>query len=134
MTGNELADAALTLIGAPFRLHGRDPATGLDCIGVFSAALAICGVRVRLPNTYRLRGATLPDLARFAQHLDFERTTAAVQRGDVLFARPGPVQFHLMIATGGERYVHAHAGLRRVVLSPRPADWLVEQVWRSSNF
>ncbi len=35
----DLAAAALNLIGTPFRLHGRDPATGLDCVGLVAEAM-----------------------------------------------------------------------------------------------
>lgn len=31
---DEFADAAEALLGAPFRLGGRDPATGIDCVGL----------------------------------------------------------------------------------------------------
>ena len=55
MTGEDLARAALGLKGAPFRLHGRDPATGLDCIGLFAVAMARAGRPVALPNGYALR-------------------------------------------------------------------------------
>ena len=33
MSAQALAEAAAALVGSRFRLHGRDPATGLDCIG-----------------------------------------------------------------------------------------------------
>jgi cell wall-associated NlpC family hydrolase len=38
-----LATAAETLVGSRFRLHGRDPETGLDCVGVVAAAMAAIG-------------------------------------------------------------------------------------------
>ena len=40
-----LAEAALGLLGVPFRLHGRDPATGLDCVGLVAEALRRAGRR-----------------------------------------------------------------------------------------
>ena len=40
LCGDALAQAAQKLIGSPFRLHGRNRETGLDCIGVVGAALA----------------------------------------------------------------------------------------------
>ena len=43
MTAESLALAAEALEGAPFRLHGRDPVTGLDCIGVLAQSLEAFG-------------------------------------------------------------------------------------------
>ena len=40
-TGEALATAAEQLIGIPFRLHGRNPETGLDCVGVVAAAVFV---------------------------------------------------------------------------------------------
>jgi hypothetical protein len=65
MTGDELAAQARALVGAPFRLHGRDPETGLDCLGVLAAALAACGISARLPNGYVLRNRILPELGDY---------------------------------------------------------------------
>jgi hypothetical protein len=50
--------------------------------------------------------------------------------GDVLLIRPGPAQHHLVIAATAGGFVHAHAGLRRVVLTPAPLGWTVEHHWR----
>ena len=43
---------ARAAIGARFRLHGRDPESGLDCVGLAGHALGITG----LPSGYALRG------------------------------------------------------------------------------
>ena len=40
MSGAALAAAAESLVGTRFRLHGRDPDTGLDCVGLLAASLA----------------------------------------------------------------------------------------------
>lgn len=34
-----LAEAALSLVGTRFRLHGRVAETGLDCVGLVAAAM-----------------------------------------------------------------------------------------------
>lgn len=113
-----LAEAAERLVGTPFRLHGRDPAQGLDCIGLLSAALAQCGRRIALPSGYSLRlsriEAWLPDCAA----LGFVSARLPFEPGDVVLLQPGPAQFHLAIATRDGGWVHAHAGLRRVVHQP----------------
>ena len=133
MTPDLLAESALALVGVPFRLHGRDPATGLDCIGVLAAALRGCGITIHLPGNYGLRSLRLPDFSELASELGFTPAKGAERRGDVLFVRPCPVQFHLLIALGSGECVHAHVGLRRVVRSPRPEHWPVEQLWRITN-
>lgn len=130
MTGAMLARAAEELAGTRFRLHGRDPATGLDCIGVLAAALANCGLKQRLPNGYRLRAHRLPDLAPLAAQCGFEPTGGALLAGDVALVRTSPCQFHLVIALDGGGFVHADASRRRVVSCDAPLAWPVVNHWR----
>lgn len=130
MNGGDLALAAEALVGSRFRLHGRDAVTGLDCIGVFAAALAACGRPAALPNFYSLRMRAPPELGEIAQSAGFAPCTGAVLAGDVLLVRIGPCQFHLALAVDCETFVHAHAGLMRVVRSALPGDWLVVRHWR----
>lgn len=127
MTGAELAAAALALVGTPFRLHGRDPRHGLDCVGVLAVAL---GETARLPNGYRIRGGDGEAMARLATNLGFAPASGKPAAGDTLILRPSPCQYHLAIATGAETIVHAHAGLRRVVHGPLPFDWPILGHWR----
>lgn len=128
------AEAAEALVGKRFVLHGRNPEHGLDCVGLVAAALRKCGTEPRIPAGYGLRNASLKpylSLARanaFVPAADFGRTT--VLRGDLLCVVPGPGQSHLLIALGSERFVHAHAGLRRVVFHDGPLDWTVAHHWR----
>lgn len=129
-TGPELAAAALSLLGIGFHLHGRDPRSGLDCVGVLEAALARCGVMLRLPNSYPLRARKIDDPTALFASVGLLGTHGAVDVGDVLLLRPHPCQYHLAIATGVGRIVHAHASLRRVVHSPLPADWPIAGHWR----
>lgn len=128
--GEALARAAEALAGARFRLHGRDPATGLDCIGVLAAALAAIGRRAELPTGYALRSHRLPELARWASACGLAEAQGPIRPGDVLLLRSGPCQHHLAIALPGGRFVHAHAGLRRVVAVPGPPDAPVLRRWR----
>ncbi len=130
MTGEELAAQAMALVGAPFRLHGRDPATGLDCVGVLAAALAACGTTARLPGGYVLRNRILPELGEYVDGNGFAPVAGPFAAGDVALVRAGPCQFHLLIAAGNENFVHAHAGLRQVICGEFPAEWPVLQHWR----
>ena len=130
MIGDEMARAAEALVGTPVRLHGRDPAFGLDCIGVLAASLAACGRTVHLPGGYALRTRALPQLDAFVTGSELEAASGPPMPGDVLLLRVGPCQFHLVLASSEKRFIHAHAGLRRVVHSGLPANWPVIGHWR----
>jgi len=130
MSGAALADAAEALAGAPFRLHGRDPETGLDCIGLLAAALVAIGRTAPLPNGYALRNRTLPPLAGLAAACGFAAADGKTRPGDVLVLRAGPGQYHFAIATRGDGFVHAHAGLGRVARSAGAPPWPVLTRWR----
>jgi cell wall-associated NlpC family hydrolase len=128
--GAAFAAAAQTLVGTPFRLHGRDPDFGFDCVGLVAAALERAGREAHPPAAYRLRQSDVSELTEAAANSGFAAVTGPVEPGDVLLARPGAGQHHLLVAslTGG--FVHAHAGLRRVVHSPAPLAWPVLRHWR----
>ena len=130
MTGPELAEAARAMIGTPFRLHGRDPATGVDCVGLLAASMARCGRTVTFPTGYRLRTRAFDGLEAVARAAGLENAEDQIVAGDVLVVQPGPLQMHLVIALTGRRCVHAHAGLRKVVAGPIDADWALLSQWR----
>jgi cell wall-associated NlpC family hydrolase len=128
--GAALAAAAESLIGVPFKLHGRDPRRGLDCVGFVAAALAVSGRTVRAPAGYRLRHCEIDGYLPLADAAGFVAAEGPTQPGDILLTRPAPAQFHLMMAAMGGAFLHAHAGLGRVVASPAPLRWPVERHWR----
>lgn len=130
MSGAALADAAAALVGVRFRLHGRDPGTGLDCIGLFAAAMAALGRPVELPTGYPLRLSQLSGWLPEPDACGMVPVEPPFVQGDVVLLAAGPGQFHLAIAGPGHGWVHAHAGLRRVVCQPdRPAGRIIHQ-WR----
>lgn len=133
MSGTRLAAAARELVGVPFRLNGREPATGLDCLGVLAASLAALGRSAPLParTTLRRRGAIDADAAAAA--LGLVAAPGPVAEGDVLLVRCAPTQLHVLVATGADRFVHAHAGLRRVVIGPRDPAWPIVGHWRLAS-
>lgn len=147
MSGLALAAAAEALVGTRFRLHGRDPASGLDCIGLFAAAMAGIGRPVALPNGYAMRLRDIDAFRPLAADYGFTEIAGAVRPGDVLMFAVGPVQFHLGVAARGASMtsrgasmtspcgglVHAHAGLRRVVIGPIGEDWQAAGHWRLSE-
>lgn len=120
---NEIAARALALVGTRFRLHGRDPATGLDCIGLVSAST---GVPAR--TGYSLRGGDPREVETALRAAGFFRVAAAMP-GDVVLSRPGPGQLHMGVssATG---VVHADATLRRVVERPGAPEGEILGIWR----
>ena len=128
--GATLARVAESLVGVPYRLHGRDPTRGLDCAGVVAVALAGVGVRSRMPEGYPLRVLDGERYLRFAAANELVAVTGAMRAGDIVFCRPSGGQFHLMVASGSTRWVHAHAGLRRVVALDGECPWPVVAHWR----
>lgn len=128
--GEVIAAAAVGLVGVRFRLQGRDPATGLDCVGVILAALAVSGrVAPPLPR-YTMRRTQLAPFDRLAADQGLRDVSDRSEPGDVLVFRTGPAQWHAAIATASDRIVHAHAALRRVVSSTVPPDWTIVRHWR----
>ena len=122
-----VAAAARALVGARFRLHGRDPASGLDCVGVVAAALRAAGWAGDVPSGYALRGG---DAGQIAVLLDRHLARGdGIRPGDIVLAVPGPGQFHLTILTE-TGFVHADASLRRVVERPGLPPWSVVGAWR----
>lgn len=130
MSGDALAEAAHALVGAHFRLNGRDPDTGLDCVGVLACGLEAVGRPARLPRGYSLRCRGDREANRIAETAGLAVAIGPVTRGDVLLARCSPVQLHVLVAVGGEHFVHAHAGLRRVVVSGCDPAWRIMGRWR----
>ncbi|MBC2670921.1 hypothetical protein ACFOON_14885 [Novosphingobium piscinae] len=121
--GLAVARAAAELVGCRFRLHGRDPASGLDCIGVVAVALLRSGRAVDLPRGYAWRGALpgAPDV--WAARHGFRAADGPPTPGEVWLLRPGPGQWHLaMVDPEAKALIEAHAGLRRVVRTPLGPD------------
>lgn len=128
-----LAQAAVVLVGCPFRLHGRDPATGLDCIGVVAAALSAIGAQPTAPAGYGLRNLTVDHWLHHASASGLEPSPGPVRAGDVLLITLGACQHHLVIATDERTVIHAHAGLRRVVRQPLEHTWQIRAKWRAAS-
>jgi cell wall-associated NlpC family hydrolase len=128
--GDAVARAALGLVGCRFRLHGRDPATGLDCIGLVHAALAAAGSAPVAPYGYGLRNIAVVGWLPFATQSGLVAARGPIRAGDVLLLGLGYAQHHLVIAIDAASVVHAHASLRRVVRQPREPAWHIEAAWR----
>jgi lipoprotein Spr len=123
-SGAAIAARARSLVGRRFRPQGRDPMLGLDCVGTAAAALGARGV----PADYAPRGQALERIEAGLAALGC-REREAPEAGDVIVCRPARDQYHLLVCVG-DAFVHADAGLRRIVERPMPPPWPVAGVWR----
>jgi lipoprotein Spr len=122
--GQAIAARARALVGVRFRPQGRNAETGLDCVGLALLALALD----RAPGGYSMRGGSLAALEGALSESRLRRIGRA-EVGDLLVLRAGPEQLHLAITTEAG-FVHAHAGLRRVVETPGQPEWPTVGIWR----
>ncbi len=119
-------EVAQSLIGAPFRLHGRDPETGLDCVGVAALVFGVCDV----PRGYSVRTADGAGVAALIDVAGLKRVRRDPAAGDLVLLKSGPAQCHLVVMTDAG-FVHADAGIGRVVETPGPVPWPVIAVWEA---
>lgn len=119
--------AARGAVGARFRLHGREAASGLDCVGLAALALRGGGWEGAVPSGYALRGTDRAASARLAGQGLVAGTGEGA--GELRLFAAGPGQWHLGIGTEGG-LIHADAALRRVVERPGPAPWPMIAAWR----
>lgn len=122
----DYAARARALVGTRFRAQGRGEG-GLDCVGVVLATYEIAPSTIR--QDYALRGDHLKEVqGRLDTH--FRRIAAAQLRGgDLMLTESGSRQLHLAVRTE-DGFVHAHAGIRRVVESPGMPEWPILGLYR----
>ncbi|HEY1146718.1 MAG TPA: peptidoglycan endopeptidase [Allosphingosinicella sp.] len=124
--GATVAARARALVGTRFRPQGRRPEHGLDCVGL--AGLAAGVPAAELPTGYQLRseiGGLEADRVGEAAKID----VAEAGSGDILLVQAGPGQHHLLVLVEGG-FVHADAGLGRVVERPGAVPWPILAAWR----
>ncbi len=126
-----IAKMAMELCGTKYRLHGRNAEHGLDCVGLAARCLSSADLVCDVPNGYSMRGGSAQQISEVMTLAGFFvlPSGARLREGDIALVRPGPVQWHLMIRTDCG-FVHAHAGLGKVVLTPGEAQWPIEMVFR----
>jgi len=124
MAKADYAERARALVGTRFRPQGRG-SEGLDCIGL---ALATYGIRPeKVRRDYRLRGDHLAELeANLADHF---RKVRGARSGDVVLMQIAADQTHLGVRTDAG-FVHAHAGIGRVVETPGEPPWAITAIYR----
>lgn len=120
------AARARAFLGVRFRPQGRGR-DALDCVGLVLATFDIPAEAASCD--YRLRGHRRQVVeAQLARH--FRRVPPkALQAGDVMLLRAGPDQLHLAVRTPGG-FVHAHAGIGKVIETPAMPDWPLLSVHR----
>jgi cell wall-associated NlpC family hydrolase len=119
--------AAAAAVGTRFRLHGRDPQYGLDCVGLAGLAMRAAGFEGNIPCGYALRGGVAADFVALIDGEPLVRT-ARPEPGDVMLFAIDAMQFHVAVLTPGG-FTHADAMLGRVVERPGPPPWPMIAAW-----
>ncbi|MGY2734805.1 peptidoglycan endopeptidase [Sphingomonas sp. UYP23] len=120
--------AAEALLGVGFRLQGRSPEHGLDCVGVAALAARAGGFGRDIPGDYALRGGDAEAIVARFDASGLARVAEPLP-GDIALFAAGPAQFHLAVLVPG-RIVHADALLRRVLQRPGMPPWPMLGRWR----
>lgn len=129
MKADAIAGRAFQHIGTTFRLFGRDPEWAVDCVGLTAAVLEI-----EENWSYSLKGDYLQMVADCLETRHFRKIGNGTRPkdGDIALALCAPRQQHLLIRANGG-WVHAHAGLGRVVHTPGDCPWPIIALWRISG-
>ncbi len=114
--------AARAGLGARFRLQGRDPATGLDCIGLVTWSAAQCGLQVPDARDYVLSDnpARLDAGLLAAPIIRIDASVLAA--GDFVRLLTHGQPLHLAIC-GNDTLIHADIRCRKVVEHRLTQDW-----------
>lgn len=127
MSARAVVERARALVGSRFRPQGRDPGTGLDCVGL---VLAVFGIPVGAARRdYRLRGDHRLELQRELRVYFTTRASNQCGAGDLMLCSVAADQLHLAISCGGS-FVHADARLGRIVETPGAPPWPVVSTHR----
>ena len=123
--------AARQCLGVRFRLQGRNPATGLDCIGLMLWSASAAGLSIADQNDYVLHDDPGRLDAALAASPFIRAGTGAPQAGDIARFEHAGLALHLGIITPAT-LIHADARLRRVVEHRLDDDWYrrLVSLWR----
>jgi hypothetical protein len=122
----EHSERARALVGTRFRPQGRG-LEGVDCVGLVLATYGIPASDVR--HDYRLRGEHLVELKKALSRYFRRISGNGARPGDLMLLSVGDDQLHLAVRTASG-FVHAHAGLRRVVETPGEPEWPFLGIYR----
>ncbi len=134
--GARIALEATQLIGVRFQLHGRTECSGLDCVGLVALALSRArpGEALLAPRSYGLRNTDISQHLEFVNSSGLVNAEGEIQRGDIVHTKPSVTQDHLLVAVGQDAFVHAHAGLRCVVLTKGLLSDEIAHHWRANPY
>lgn len=128
----EIANAALRMVGTPFKHRGRSPGAGLDCVGV--VLCAVWSAKLDLPDCIGYGPLPKPDyllheLGKRARRIAWPQA----HNGDVLlFEHRGHDPMHFGILVLNNYVVHARRAAGKVV-KDQLTDALrlkVHSIWR----
>ena len=129
-TRQDITDAARALLGVRFRHQGRDPKTGVDCVGL----LVVLGSSVQYPHVRDLEGyrrvPSADTIRTMLRDTCDEIPVAEVGEGDIYLMRMGGAKpRHVGVrADRGDEPAMIHAswnGVRHQPLSDFPPSWFV---------
>lgn len=120
---------AQNLVGTPFVPQGRVMGVGLDCIGVVYEVARHIGCVLDVPDDYSLSSPQGRAMEAALAGYHFKRRPVGPVAGDIVVMQGPARRQHLGVWTG-EAIVHAHAGLRYVVLAPPHPDWPIISSWQ----
>jgi murein DD-endopeptidase / murein LD-carboxypeptidase len=127
LDAGRIAERAISQIDTPFRHYGRTPHVALDCVGLTLFAIGSDDCKWQ----YSLKGDYVTTISAHLENSGFVRCDAMRARlpGEIALARCAPRNQHLMIRSH-DGWVHAHAGLGRVVHMPGDSPWPLIAHWR----
>lgn len=128
--GAAIAARANSQIGTPFRLRGRTAGVALDCVGLAAHALGI----ENPPDRYSLKGIKSDLIYSYLVQLNLfmVQATTRPKMGDLAVVQCADRQYHLMVAVE-DGWVHAHAGLGKVVHMAGLSPWPIMALWRTKE-
>ena len=105
-SAQDLASAALDLIGIRYKWGGNSPETGLDCSGLVRYVFQ------------QVTGVTLPRTAKDMSHVGTQVAVSDLQPGDLVFFNTRRFAFsHVGIYLGDNRFIHAPRRGREVEIA-----------------
>ena len=105
-SAQDLASAALNLIGIRYKWGGNSPETGLDCSGLVRYVFQ------------QVTGVTLPRTAKDMSHVGTQVAASDLQPGDLVFFNTRRFAFsHVGIYLGDNRFIHAPRRGREVEIA-----------------
>lgn len=138
ITGQQIADQALTYLGVPYHHDGRSREGGVDCLGLAVLVLQDLGQevqdRVGVPQHQDIWGEIVERVELHASLIDEGCHPLLWMPGDLLLFRERLMHHHagILIMDGSLEMVHSYSSSGMVVRQPLDEPWLrrVSRVYR----